>query len=153
MVSPAIPAYAQDLANRARQFDATNVECLLDALGVAIDFPHELLPRTREFTQSDDFCGGDETTSHEPMSMEVCHPGRVVDVTLAARKILDVRGIGQRQLEPALQDVPHRLPVAPRRFHDDMSHAFALQPRGEAEELLTGCLKRTALASYARGVL
>src|SRR4029079_12243258 len=65
-------AHAQHLAHRACQLDAGDVECFLDALRMAVDFTHELLPCARELPQRADFCGGNEAASDEPVGMKVC---------------------------------------------------------------------------------
>lgn len=120
------PTDAEHLADRPGELDSGNVECLLDALGVTVDLAHELLAGARELTQGPDFRRGYEAAPDEPMGVKVDHPRGIVDVALVTGQVLDVSRIGQRQLEPALQYVPHGLPVASRCFHDHVGHPFAL---------------------------
>ena len=48
---------------------------------------------------------------------QVGDPDRVIDVALAAGNIADVCSIREHKLEPALQNVPDRLPVDACRLH------------------------------------
>jgi hypothetical protein len=48
------------------------------------------------------------------MGQKIGQPGRVIDVGLAARHVLDMLGVCQHQLKIAIaEDVPDRLPVDP----------------------------------------
>ena len=72
--------------------------------------------------------GGTKLPRIKPMRQQIRQPLRVIDVALAARHILDVLGVGQRQLELALEQMPDGLPVDARRFHGDVGDLVARQP-------------------------
>jgi hypothetical protein len=69
-------------------------------------------------------CIGHEACADQAMRQQVGEPTCIVDVSLAARDILDVGRIGQDQFEIAVaEDVPNRLPVDTGRFHDNVRAA------------------------------
>ena len=57
------------------------------------------------------------------MLQQVGQPLAVAHVGLAARDGLDVRGVDQQHVEPALQQVPDRLPVDAGALHGHVGHA------------------------------
>jgi hypothetical protein len=63
---------------------------------------------------------------------QLTQPGRVADVGLATRQDLDVAGVDQQQLVPALfQHVPARLPVLAGRLHYHVRDALLGKPVGK----------------------
>ena len=57
--------------------------------------------------------------------------------------MLDVAGVHQEHLDPSrLEDLEHRNPVHPGRFHRDRGHANLLEPLGQSVELATERAKR-----------
>jgi hypothetical protein len=63
---------------------------------------------------------------------QLAQPGRVAHVGLAAGQELDVAGVDQQQLQPALlQHIPDRLPVLAGRLHHHLGDVVVLEPGGE----------------------
>ena len=75
--------------------------------------------RVRSRPRSSWVCGsGTKLAPDQAVRVTGRPASRIVHVALAPRHVLHVRRIGQHQLELAVvQDVPHRLPVHPRRLH------------------------------------
>lgn len=84
---------------------------------------HELLAGSGHLPQLLDGAGGDEAAADEPVGVQVGEPRRVVHVGLSPRDVLDVLGIGQRQLERLLEHMPYGPPVDACRFHDHVRDA------------------------------
>ena len=60
------------------------------------------------------------------MRQQIGQPNGIVDVSLAPRHVLHMRGVSQHQFAiPICQNVPDRLPVHAGSFHGDMHHPFA----------------------------
>ena len=79
---------------------------------------------------------GHEAAADQPMRQQIGQPGSVVHVGLAARHVLDMCGVGQRQREIAIaQDVPDRLPIDPGRLHHDVRAAFRRQPLRQGKKV------------------
>ena len=96
-----------------------------------------------------------EAGANEAVRQQVGQPHRVVDVGLAARNVLDVRSVGQHQLEVPFEHMPHRRPVHARGLHGDDLHAMRVQPIGQRQKTRSGrgkgayFLQRRAIASDA----
>jgi hypothetical protein len=91
----------------------------------------------------------DEAASDQPMCHQIGQPSDVIDVGLAARHVLDMRGVRQHQFELAVcKNMPYRLPVNARRFHGDMRAAFGRQPFRQRHEILGRRLERPDLPLY-----
>src|SRR5256885_9486652 len=71
-------------------------------------------------------------------SSDVCssdlQPGRVGDVGLAARNLLDVASVDEQTVELVLEDRPDRLPVDAGRFHRHLRDATGLQPIAQRQQ-------------------
>ena len=92
-------------------------------------FPDKLLARAQERAQLLRRGVRHEAGAHQAISQQIRQPGGIVHIGLAARHVLDVRGVGQQQLELTIgQDVPDRLPVHPRRLHHDVGAIMAGKP-------------------------
>jgi hypothetical protein len=80
---------------------------------------------------------------------QIGQPGGVVDVGLAPRHVLDVGGVGQRQLEFAIgEDMPNRLPINTGGLHDNVSHAVLGQPLRQRQQSLGCGLEGMHLCAY-----
>jgi hypothetical protein len=85
-----------------------------------------------EIAQLPDGRRGHEAAPQQPTLQQLSKPGGIADVGLAARQDLDVAGVDQQQLQPALlQHIPTGLPVLPRRLHHHLGDALPLQPVGQ----------------------
>jgi hypothetical protein len=73
-------------------------------------------------------------------------PGSVGDVGLAAGQDLDVAGVDQQQVEPALlQHIPDRLPVLAGGLHHHLGDILGRQPVGQPLQLTAEGGKRADL--------
>ena len=76
---------------------------------------------------------GHEAAPQQPVLQQLCQPGRVADIGLAAGQDLDVAGVDQQQLEACLlQHIPDRLPVLAGGLHHHLDHALGGQPPASA---------------------
>ena len=82
----------------------------------------------RQVAQRADRLGRHEAGAQQPGLQQLAQPGRVGDVGLAARDLLDVAGVDEQALELVLEDRPHRLPVDAGGLHRHLRHAVRLQP-------------------------
>jgi len=106
--------------------------------------------------------GGTKLARKQPRFEQLAQPGRVGNVGLATRDLLDVPGVDEQQLEIVLEHRPHRLPINAGRLHRDLRDPIGLEPvaqrqqsahrRLELDDLL---LTRATLAgnAHARGHL
>ena len=79
-----------------------------------------------------------EARPDQPVGDKLGEPHGVVDVSLAARHILHMRGIRQNQYELAIiEDMPDRFPVHAGRLHGHMRAFVLSQPRRQPQKL--GC--------------
>ncbi len=82
------------------------------------------------------------------MRQQFGQPHRIVDVGLAARHVLYMRGVRQHQLElPIIQDVPHWLPENAGRLHRHMRAIVCRQPLRQAQKIRRGRLERANFGS------
>ena len=102
-------------------------------------------PKPDEVTQVADGRWWHEARLDQAVAHQVGGPLGVLDVGLAPRHGLDVMGVGDDQLEMALQDRMDRLPVNPGALHADMRHAVALQPIPHRLQILRHRRKRPDL--------
>ena len=75
-----------------------------------------------------------------------------MDVTLPAGDAADVQGIGEEELELAVERIPDGLPVNARRFHRDVRDALAGEPITQGQEIPGGRSERVqmVLDGFAR---
>ena len=132
------PALAQDVAEHDTELEVGVLEHLVDALDMGRALAHELLARARERAQLLHRHRRHEAGADQAVGQQVRQPHRVVDVGLAPGHVLDVRGVGQHQLEVAFEHVPHRLPVHAGGLHGDVLDAEGLQPVGQREQARGG---------------
>lgn len=88
------------------------------------------------------------------MRAELGQPGRVGDVDLAARQVLDVPGVDQHHLEPGVLKVVERLPVVPGGLHhragDLLGDEMLTQGQRQGQDLVRGrAPRRDRLKSLA----
>src|SRR5215204_1830607 len=70
-----------------------------------------------------------EAAAQQPTLQQLTQPGGITDIGLAAGQDLDVAGVDQQQLEPALfQHIPDRLPVLAGGLPHHLGDALGLQP-------------------------
>ena len=68
----------------------------------------------------------------QPMLQQLRQPGGIGHIGLAARQDLDVPGVDQQQLQPALlQHIPARLPVLAGRLHHHLGDPVLGEPVGK----------------------
>jgi hypothetical protein len=83
-----------------------------------------------------------EARPDQTVRQQFGQPHRIVDVGLAARHVLHMRGVRQHQHEiPIIQDVPHWLPVNAGRLHRDMRALVCRQPLRHAQKVRRGRLE------------
>ncbi|MCY1533178.1 hypothetical protein D9M68_684910 [compost metagenome] len=144
-------AVSEDIREHAAQFEVGVFEDFLDAQAVLGDLAHELLAGAREIAQ---LLGGGrwhEARSDQAVGEQIGNPHRVVDVGLAAGHVADVLGVGQHQLEVALEDVPHRLPVHAGGFHGHVGAAVQRQPVGQRQQAGGGAVETAHFVMHGRG--
>jgi hypothetical protein len=69
-----------------------------------------------------------EARPYQAVCEKIGNPHRVIDVALATGNIANVRSIREHQFEPALQDVPDRLPVDTGGLHRYVRDPLHRQP-------------------------
>jgi hypothetical protein len=130
------PAQADDVADRRIELDVGILERLLEAQRMAGPFAHQLLARPHKTAQLLRLAIRHEARPDQPVRLQIGQPLRVADIALAARHVLDVRRIGQHQLELAVaQDMPYRLPIDAGRLHHHVPHAMAIQPVRKRQQI------------------
>jgi hypothetical protein len=86
----------------------------LDPLALGAVGLDEPLAVADKIPQLPDLRRGHEAAPQQPTLQQLTQPGRIADVGLAPGQDLDVAGVDQQQLQPALlQHPPDRLPVLP----------------------------------------
>ena len=128
-------AHAAEVSKDAGEFAVGRFEGFLQAQGVLSDFPHELFTGPGEIAQLLNGRRGHETAADQPMAQEVSDPGGVIDVTLAPRDVADVHGIGEHQLERAVEHGPHGLPEDAGRLHGDVGAAVGREPIAQRKQI------------------
>ena len=126
------------------------LEHLLDALDVRGPLAHELLAGARERPQLLHGHRRHEAGADQAVGQQIGQPHRVVDIGLAPGHVLDVRGVGQHQLEVPFQHVPHRLPVHAGGLHRHVLDPEGVEPVGQAPAGPTWSWQRCALPATAR---
>ena len=86
--------------------------------------------------------GGTKLGAQQPVGQQLGDPLGVLDVGLAARHLLDVRGIDHQDSEAALQQVVDRLPELAGALHRDVGDLQAEQPGDQVEQLGGGRAER-----------
>src|ERR1700674_5824549 len=81
------------------------------------DLASQLRSRPRQITHILNLGWRHEARPYQAVCEQIRNPHRVVDVALATGDVANVRSIREHQLEPALQDVPDRLPVDAGGLH------------------------------------
>jgi len=92
------------------------------------DLACQLCSRPRQIAHILNLGWRHEARPYQAVCEKIGNPHRVVDVTLATGNIANVRSIRQHQLEPALQDVPDRLPVDAGGLHRYVRDPLRRQP-------------------------
>ena len=137
---------AHDVADDRVELDVSFFEGFLDSLGVTGLLADELLARPLQRAQLLDIFVWDEARLDQAKGQKIGDPGGVIDVGLAARNVLDVRRIGQDEIEvPIAEDAPHRLPIDPRRLHGDVGAPGPRQPGQQVLKTRRRGLKRPTL--------
>jgi len=87
---------------------------------------------------------GHEAAPQQPVLQQLGQPGRVANIGLAAGQELDVAGVDQQQLQPALlQHIPDGLPIVAGRLQHDLRDVVVLEPLGKG--LQTGAERRVGV--------
>jgi hypothetical protein len=139
---------AREVAEHNAELEIGVLQDLFDALHVGAALTHELLARAGEGARFLHRHGRHETGADQPMGEQIGEPHGVVDVGLAPGHVLDVRGVGQHQLEVPFEDVPDGLPVHARGFHAHLLDALGIEPVGQGEQARGG---RGERAHFLRG--
>jgi hypothetical protein len=120
---------AQDVSGDRVQLDAGVLQGLLDPLDLGAMGLDEPLAVAGQIPQLADLRRGHEAAAQQPTLQQLTQPGGITDIGLAAGQDLDVAGVDQQQLEPALfQHIPDRLPVLAGGLHHHLGDALGLQP-------------------------
>ena len=105
---------------------------------------NQLLTRAQQVAHLLRLCVRHEACPDQTVRQQFGQPHRIVDVGLAARHVLHMRGVCQHQRELAIiQDVPHRLPVDAGRLHRHMRATVCRQPLRQAQKVRRGRLEGT----------
>lgn len=143
----------EDVRQPDRNLQVGGVQDLLDTLRVLHDLARQLLARTRQVPKILDRHRRHATAADQTVSQQTRQPQRVVHVAFPARHRLHFMGVGQGQLERALQDVPHRLPVTPGHLHHRVRHTARRQPLRQLQQTPGRGRKRPTLLVDAAGIL
>jgi hypothetical protein len=120
---------AQDVSGDRVQLDAGVLQGLLDPLALGAVGLDEPLAVAGQIPQLADRRRRHEAAPQQPTLQQLTQPGGITDIGLAAGQDLDVAGVDQQQLEPALfQHIPDRLPVLAGGLHHHLGDALGLQP-------------------------
>ena len=118
------------------ELDVGLLQRLLQAQRVPGALADHLLARAQQAAQLLGLPVRHEARPDHAMRFQIAQPVAIAHVALVARQVLHVRRIGQHQLPLAVvQDVPHRLPVHPRRLHHDVGHVMAIQPFAQRQKI------------------
>ena len=92
-----------------------------------------------------------ETRPQQPGLGQLAQPGRLRNIGLPARHLLDMTRVHKQQRELAFQDRPHRLPKHPSRFHRHLLHPMSSKPIAQAKKAPHRCreLRNMLLATLA----
>ena len=127
---------ADNVAHDAREQEVHLDQGLLHPLDIGPGRLDKHVAVAHEGAQGEDGPGGAKAPAQEAHRVELAEPLTVLDVTFAARDILDVARIDQQDLKAAsLEDVVDRDPVDAGGFHGDAGHATGHEPIGEAVEV------------------
>lgn len=119
---------AQNVAGYRSQLDVGVLQELVDAIGDSRVFTLQLSAMAGQIPQFALWPRRHETAPQQAVLQQLGNPLGVLDVSLAARNLLQFSGVDQQQLEIRLQDVPHGFPQNSRGFHGHMGHTIGLQP-------------------------
>jgi hypothetical protein len=112
----------------------------LPPLNVSCVLVRELLAGAHQGPHLLGLSGRYEARPDQAVSEKFGEPHGIVDVGLAARHVLHMRGIRQYQLELAvIQDMPDRFPVDAGRLHRHMRAFVGSQPLGQSQKLRCRC--------------
>lgn len=131
------------------EFDAGVFEDLLQPLHFAGAFLDDGLAVAGQVAQFPDRGRRDERRADQPVLDQLGDPLRVFDVGLASRDGLEVPGIEQPALQRVFEQVEHRFPVVPGRFHPRDLDTFAEQPVAQREHLIGHRRERARLGPAA----
>jgi hypothetical protein len=126
----------------------------VDALalgGVGLDEP---LAVAGEIPQLPDLGRRDEASAQKPVLQQLAQPRRIANVSLAAGQDLDVAGVDQQQLQPALfQHVPARLPVLAGGLHHHLGDALLGEPVGKGLKICAERFEGVHLLAASAGAI
>jgi hypothetical protein len=128
-------AGADDVRDYRRQLDVGVLQRFLNPLNMLGDFACQLRSRPRQITHILNLRWRHEARPYQAVGEQIRNPHRVVDVALATRNTANVRSIREHQLEPALQDVPDRLPVDASGLHRYARDPLRRQPIRELQQI------------------
>ena len=120
---------AHEVADNMPQLDIRIFERLLKALRVLRDLADQLLASPHQVLQRLDRNWGHEDAVDQTVGEQVGDPGRGAPVALPARHVANMLCVGQHEDELVVENVPHRLPVHPGRFHGHVRAPGIRQPR------------------------
>jgi hypothetical protein len=126
----------------------------VDALtlgGVGLDEPLAVAGQVAELA---DGWRRDEAAAQQPMLQQLAQPRRIANVGLAAGQDLDMPGIDQQQLQPALlQHIPARLPVLAGRLHHHLGDLLLGKPVGKGLKICAERLEGVDLLAAPTGAI
>jgi len=93
--------------------------------------------------------GRNETGLQEPMLHQVADPHGILDIGLAPRDRLHVRGVHHKDRDPrGLEEIVQRLPIDPGALHRDVRHLLLQQPVHQRQQFWSRRAIRPGLASF-----
>ena len=122
----------------AVELDAGVLERLVQPVGLALALGDLRLAIAGQRPQPPLRLGRHEAAAQQPGLHQLAQPLRVADVGLAARHVLDVAGVAQRQLEVVLEHVPDRLPIDAGGLHRHVRDRVRGQPVAQRDQALHG---------------
>jgi hypothetical protein len=130
------------------------LEHLVQPLGFSAPLVDLGLAVAGQIPQLADRLGRHKRGPHQAVLDQPADPLRVLDVGFASRNVAQVPGIQQPALHGVFEDIKHRLPIHPGRFHPDPAHPRSDQPVLQGQQVsrhrleCAGCL--LACASFPR---
>jgi hypothetical protein len=125
MSRPLLPSTS--LATEAR-LDVGALQHLLQTVHLLRSLLHQRLAIARQLPQCPDRLGRDKTRFEQAMPQQVGQPFGIFHIRLAPGHRLHMLRVHQDHLAPCFQQVVHRMPIHPGRFHRDVLDSQTAQP-------------------------
>ncbi len=130
------PRRAEDVCGDAVELDPRILEDLVQPVRLPLALADLRLAVAGQVPQRPDRLRRHETAFEQARLQQLAQPGRVRNVRLAARHLLDMARVDEQTIELVLEDRPRRLPVDAAGLHRHLGRAVRLQPVAQREQPL-----------------